>query len=145
MKSGWYDGGNPNALTDGVPGNEKDFAQWVGFGKGKDVEVLVDFQSVQKIERFKVGMLNAPAMCAQISPDIKLFGSTDGITYKLLAEKQLIAPTAPTLVIVRPEITFPVTDVRYLKIQLKNPVFCPSGKLEGTECGTMFLDEIGAW
>jgi hypothetical protein len=92
-----------------------------------------------------VGMLNAPAMCAQISPDIKLFGSTDGVTYKLLAEKHLIAPTAPTCVIVRPEITFPVTDVRYLKIQLKNPDYCPSGKLEGTECGSMFLDEIGAW
>jgi hexosaminidase len=145
MKSGWYDGGNAIALTDGIPGNEKDFAQWVGFGKGKDVEVLVDLQSVRKIERFMVGMLNAPAMCAQISPDIKLFGSTDGVTYKLLAEKHLIAPTAPTCVIVRPEITFPVTDVRYLKIQLKNPDYCPSGKLEGTECGSMFLDEIGAW
>ena len=145
MKSGWYDGGNLNALTDGVPGNEKDFAQWVGFGKGKDVEVLVDLQSVQKIERFMVGMLNAPAMCAQISPDIKLFGSTDGVDYKLLAEKKLIAPSAPTCIIVRPEITFPVTNVRYLKIQLKNPDFCPAGKLEGTECGTMFLDEIEAW
>jgi hexosaminidase len=145
MKSGWYDGGNANALTDGIPGNDKDFTQWVGFGKGQDVEVLVDLQSVQKIERFKVGMLNAPAMCAQISPDIKIFGSTDGNLFKLLAEKQLSIPTETNRVIVRPELTFPVTEVRYLKVVLKNPDFCPTNKLEGTECGAMFLDEIGVW
>ena len=145
MKSGWYDGGNAYALTDGIPGNDKDFTQWVGFGKGQDVEVLVDLQSVQKIKRFTVGMLNAPAMCAQISPDIKLYGSNNGIAYKLIAEKLLSIPTETNRVIVRPELTFPVTEVRYLKIQLKNPNFCPTDKLEGTECGTMFLDEIGVW
>ncbi|HJV78293.1 MAG TPA: glycoside hydrolase family 20 protein [Paludibacter sp.] len=145
MKSGWYDGGNARALTDGVPGNNKDYGQWVGFGKGKDVELVVDMQSAQKIERFAVGMLNAPALCAQISPDIKLYGSTDGVNYQLLAEKQLTAPTAPDKVIVRPELTFPAAEVRYLKVQLKNANYCPANKLEGTECGVMFLDEIGAW
>ena len=145
MKSGWYDGGNINALTDGVSGNNRDYTQWVGFGKGKDVEVVVDMLSVQKIEHFIVGMLNAPAMCAQISPDIKLSGSLDGITYELLAEKQLTIPTAPDRIIVRPEMTFPAAQTRYLKLQLKNPDYCPVDKLESSECGTMFLDEIGAW
>ncbi|MDR3653444.1 MAG: family 20 glycosylhydrolase [Paludibacter sp.] len=145
MKSLWYTGGTTYALTDGVTGNDVDYSQWVGFGKGKDVEVMVDMQSVQRIERFALGMLNAPAKCAQISPDIKLYGSTDGINYQLLSEKQQIAPTEPTRVIVRTELTFPATDVRYLKLQLKNPNYCPANKLEGTECGAMFLDEIGAW
>ena len=145
MKSGWYNGGNINALTDGVTGNIKDYSQWVGFGKGKDVEVVVDLLSPQKIKRFMVGMLNAPAMCAQISPDIKISGSVDGRSYKLLAEKHLPIPTSPYHVIVRPEITFPATQIRYLKLQLKNPDYCPSDKLESSECGTMFLDEIGAW
>ena len=145
MKSGWYNGGNINALTDGVMGNINDYTQWVGFGKGKDVEVVVDLLSVQKIERFMVGMLNAPGMCAQISPDIKISGSVDGRSYQLLAEKHLTIPTAANRVIVRPEITFPATQIRYLKLQLKNPGYCPSDKLESSECGTMFLDEIGAW
>lgn len=145
LKSAWYDGGNIHALTDGVPGIEKDLTQWVGFGKGKDVEVVLDLLKVQKIERLTVGMLNAPAQCAQVSPDIKLYGSVDGVNYQLLAEKQLIAPTAPTRVIVRPELTFPATEMRYLKLQLKNPNYCPADKLEGTECGAMFLDEIEAW
>ena len=145
VKSGWYDGGNIHALTDGIPGNDKDFAQWVGFGKGMDAEMLVDMLSVKKIERFSVGMLNAPAMCAQISPDIKLYGSVDGINYQLLADKQMIAPTAPNRVIVRPELTFPAAEVRYLKLKLKNANYCPADKLEGTECGAMFLDEIEAW
>jgi hexosaminidase len=105
----------------------------------------VDMQSAQKIERFVVGMLNAPALCAQISPDIKLYGSTDGVNYQLLAEKQLTAPTDPDKIIVRPELTFPAAEVRYLKVQLKNANYCPADKLEGTECGVMFLDEIGAW
>ena len=145
QKSAWYDGGNVSALTDGVPGHDKDLAQWVGFGKGKDVEVVVDMLSVQKIQRFSVGMLNMPSMCAKISPDIKLYGSTDGVNYQLLAEKQPVAPTAPFRVIVRQELTFPATDARYLKIQLKNPNYCPADKLEGTECGAMFLDEVGVW
>ena len=145
QKSGWYDGGNAQALTDGVPGHDKDYGQWVGFGKGRDAELVVDMQSVQKIEHFSVGMLNAPAMCAQISPDIKLYGSADGVNYQLLAEKQLTPPTAPDKVIVRPELTFPATEVRYLKIQLQNANYCPVDKLEGAECGAMFLDEIGAW
>ena len=145
MKSGWYNGGNINALTDGITGNIKDYPQWVGFGKGKDVEVVIDLLSVQKVQRFMVGMLNAPAMCAQISPDIKISGSVNGRSYKLLAEKQLTIPTGPNRVIVRPEITFPATQIRYLKLQLKNPDYCPADKLESSECGTMFLDEIGAW
>jgi len=145
MVSGWYNGGNASALTDGVPGNDFDYGQWVGFGKGKDVEVVVDMLVAQNLERFSVGMLNAPAMCAQISPDVKLYGSTDGVNYQLLAEKQLTAPTVPTRVVVRTELTFPVATVRYLKLQLQNPNFCPPKKLGGAECGTMFLDEIGAW
>ena len=69
----------------------------------------------------------------------------NGRSYKLLAEKQLTIPTGPNRVIVRPEITFPATQIRYLKLQLKNPDYCPADKLESSECGTMFLDEIGAW
>jgi len=145
QQGGWYDGGNARALTDGVPGNDKVYAQWVGFGKGRDVELVVDMQSAQKIEHFSVGMLNAPAMCAQISPDVKLYGSVDGVDFQLLVEKKLIPPTAPDKVIVRPVLTFPATDVRYLKIQLRNANYCPPDKLENAECGVMFLDEIGAW
>ena len=145
QKSTWYDGGNVSALTDGVPGHDKDYGQWVGFGKGKDVELIVDMLLAQKIERFSVGMLNAPALCALISPSIKLFGSVDGVNYQLLSEKQLTAPTASARVIVRPEMSFAATDVRYLKIQLQNPNFCPADKLDGAECGAMFLDEIEAW
>ena len=145
MKSGWYNGGNVSALTDGLMGNEKDYAQWIGFGKGKDVEVSFDLLSVKKLNRFMIGMLNAPAMCAQVSPEIKLYGSVDGISYHLLVEKQQKIPTVSNRVIVRTDITFPAVQVRYLKLQLKNPNYCPSDKPESSECGTMFLDEIGAW
>jgi hexosaminidase len=141
----WYDGGKINALTDGVPGTEKTYDQWLGYGKGTDAEIVLDMLTVQKVERFTVGLLNAPAMCALVSPDIKLYGSTDGVSYQLLAEKQLIAPTSPDKVIIRPELTFPAANVRYLKLQLKNANYCPADKLENAPSGMMFLDEVGAW
>lgn len=141
----WNDGGNINALTDGVPGNDKDMTHWLDYGKGTDAEIVIDMLVVRKIEHFSVGMLNAPGYCAQISQDIKLFGSVDGTNYQLLAEKQLAAPNSPDKIIVRPELTFNAADVRYLKLQLKNPNYCPADKLENATCGMMFLDEIGAW
>ncbi|MDD4992328.1 MAG: family 20 glycosylhydrolase [Paludibacter sp.] len=141
----WYDGGKINALTDGVPGTEKTYDQWLGYGKGTDAEIVLDMLTVQKVERFTVGLLNAPAMCALVSPDIKLYGSVDGVSYQLLAGKQPVAPTSPDKVIVRPEMTFPAVDVRYLKLQLKNANYCPADKLENAPCSMLFLDEVGAW
>ena len=74
-----------------------------------------------------------------------LYGSIDGVNYQLLANKKLVPPASTDKSIVRAELTFSPTSVRYIKLQLKNPNFCPSDKLDGTECGTMFLDEIEAW
>ena len=68
----WYSGGNPYALTDGVLGNTKVDDQWVGVGNGSDAEIIVDMKTDQSIEKFSVGLLSAPAMCAILSPEIQL-------------------------------------------------------------------------
>jgi hexosaminidase len=145
VKNTWYDGGNVNALTDGIPGNTKAYTQWVGFAKKIDGEVTVDMLQVQKIERFSVGLLNATALCVIFPTEINLFGSIDGVNYLPLAEKQLPVSTSPTWEIIRPELTFSPTDVRYLKLKLKCAGPCAADKPENPAGSVIFMDEIGAW
>ena len=141
----WYRGDNIFSLTDGIIGNKIAYKQWVGIGKATDGEILVDLKNVQVVKRFTVGLLNAPAMCGMLTPEIKLYGSKDSINYQLLAEKQFIAPTAPTWEMQRPELTFPPAEVRYLKLVLKSSGPCPEGRPDRSDGSMIFLDEIGAW
>jgi hexosaminidase len=141
----WYRGDNILSLTDGIIGNTVDYKQWVGIGKAMDGEILVDIKKIKSIKKFSVGLLNSPAMCGMLTPEIKLYGSKDSVNYQLLAEKQFIAPTAPTWEMQRPELTFPVVEVRYLKLVLKSAGACPQGRPERPEGSMIFLDEIGAW
>ena len=145
LNNTWYDGGNVNALTDGIPGNTKVYSQWVGIGSSKDAEIIVDMQHVQKIELFSVGLLNAVAMCVLFPTEISLSGSQDGITYQPLAEKHLPVSTSPTWVMIRPELTFPSTEVRYIKLQLKSAGPCSLANPESLNDSMIFMDEIGAW
>ncbi|MFZ4724441.1 MAG: beta-N-acetylhexosaminidase, partial [Paludibacter sp.] len=141
----WYRGDNLFSLTDGIIGNKIAYKQWVGIGKAMDGEILMDLKKAQSIKRFSVGLLNAPAMCGMLTPEIKLYGSNDSINFQLLAEKQFIAPTAPTWEMQRPELTFPAVEVRYLKLVLKSAGACPEGRPDRSDGSMIFMDEIGVW
>jgi len=145
VKNSWYDGGNVNALTDGIPGNTKAYTQWVGFAKKIDGEVTVDMQQLQKIEHFSVGLLNATGLCVIFPTEIKLSGSIDGVNYLPLAEKQLPVSTSPIWEVIRPELTFSPTNVRYLKLKLKCAGPCFADKPENPAGSIIFMDEIEAW
>lgn len=145
MNNTWFTGGNVNALTDGIPGNTKVNTQWVGFSKNGDAEIVVDMLNTQKVERFSVGLLNALASCVIFPTEIKLSGSKDGIDYKVLSEKQIPATASPTWEMIRPELTFPSTEVRYLKLQLKCAGPCAADKAVNSAGSVIFVDEIGAW
>jgi len=141
----WYNGGNELALTDGVMGNTKVYTHWVGIGNGSDGEIVVDMKKSQSVQRFSVGLLNAPALCVMLSPEIKLFGSVDGVKYKLLAEKQLDSTTSGVWEMFRPELNFPLAVVRYLKLTVKNAGICPADRPHGGNGSLLFLDEVGVW
>jgi len=136
---------NSNALTDGIPGNTISNSQWVAVGKGSDVEILVDLQRVQKIERFTVGLLNSPAICALYPTGIILYGSTDDINYKLIYLDVIKATDSSAWEMFRPEFTFPATDARYLKIRLKSAGLCPVNNPDCKNGSLIMMDEIGAW
>ena len=145
IKNTWYDGGNINALTDGILGNTIVTSQWVGIAHGSDAEIVVDMKTNQSVERFSVGLLSAPALCADLSPEIKLFGSVDGVEYQLLAEKQIPPTSSKIWEMIRPELTFPSVEVRFIKVFVKNAGICPEDRPNRGFGGMLFLDEIGAW
>ena len=148
VATGWYDGGNANALTDGREGNAKVTNQWVAFGKGADREIIFEctyaLNSVT-IEKFSIGMLHATALGVAISPEIQLYGSLDGKQYNLIADNKTTYPTAPIWEVYRPLMIFPPVRVRFLKVVLKK---APDSPLDFPKVGgssTLFVDEIGAW
>lgn len=141
----WYTGVNKYALTDGILGNTNDDIRWVGIGSGSDAIINIDMKTSQPIERFSVGLLSAPAFCVLLPPEIKLFGSVDGADYQLLSQTQLTPAVTGTWTISRPELTFPTTNVRFLRLEVKNAGICPADHLNGGVGSKLFLDEIGAW
>jgi len=141
----WYDGGNINALTDGILGNNVVYTQWVGTAHGKDAEIIVDLKKTQSIERFSVGFLHAPALCVVLPSELKVYGSEDGTSYKLLTDYSISTSLSPTWEIFRPVLTFDAVKVRFLKIEINSGGNC-SPNSPGTAEGSMiFMDEIGAW
>lgn len=141
----WYDGAAVNALTDGVPGNTAAYTQWVGTGRGKDFELVFDLKDSTVVSRFSVGLLQATALCVMLPSEIKVFGSINGTDYQLLGEKQIPASTSPVWEIIRPEVTFASTQVRYLKLAVKSAGDCPADCPDRMDGSMIFMDEIGAW
>jgi len=140
-----YDGGGVNALTNGVQGNTKVATQWVGIGRSSDAEIVIELKQLEKIERFSVGLLNAKAIAVMFPTEMSLLGSIDGLNYKLLSQKQIPVTTSPTWVIIRPELTFPSTEVRFLKLQLKSAGPCSDDNPAGLNGSMIFMDELRAW
>ena len=147
LNNTWYDGGGVNALTDGIPGNTLAYSQWVGVSvtKGKEFDIIVDLKDSTVIQRFSIGLLQAKVLCVILPSHLKLYGSANGTDYQLLAEKEVPASASPVWEMIRPELTFQPTNVRYLKLTLTagddSPADCPD-PMHGS---LVFMDEMGAW
>jgi len=141
----WYRGDNNLAMTDGITGNTVSYTQWVGIGRGKDCEITFDLNDSIIIERCSVGLLHTSALCVVLPTQLKVYGSMDGIEYNILKEKELPISNSPVWEMIRPEIAFAPTKLRYLKIALKSGGDCPSDSPDRMDGSMMFLDEIGAW
>ena len=141
----WYRGDNNNALTDGIPGNTVSYTQWVGIGRGKDSEIMFDFKSSTSLAHCSVGLLHSSALCVVLPATLKVWGSMDGLKYKLLAESKLPVSKSPCWEMSRPEVSFAPYNLRFLKIELKSGGDCPSDSPDRTDGSMMFMDEIAAW
>ncbi|MEI6555295.1 MAG: family 20 glycosylhydrolase [Paludibacter sp.] len=141
----WYDGGNINALTDGVLGNKITYSQWVGIGRGRDCEILFDLKDSVSISRFSLGILHAPALSVVIPASVRVSGSIDGTNYEILSDLQLPSSESKYWELFRPEFCFNKTIVRFLKFELKSGGDCPLNSPDKMDGSMMFIDEISAW
>ncbi|MFT3753761.1 MAG: family 20 glycosylhydrolase [Paludibacter sp.] len=138
----WYKGDNVYSLTDGITGNTKSISQWIAVGGSKDGEFVFDLQKEQEINRISVGLLSAPGFCGMYPPEIKLFTSADGINYTQVASQSVAQRTTGAWEIYRPELSFPITAARYVKLVLLSAGNCTNLDRNG---GMLFLDEVGVW
>jgi len=145
LNNTWYDGGSKYALTDGIQGNTVVTNQWVGIGSGRDAEIIIDLKDSTAISRFSVGLLHATAMCVVYPSFLKLYGSINGTDYNLLCESQIPISNASEWEIIRPELTFTATNVRFLKLQLQSGGNCTMDSPDFKEGSKIFMDEISAW
>ena len=141
----WYDGGNINALTDGVLGNKITYSQWVGIGRGRDCEILFDLKDSVSISRFSLGILHAPALSVVIPASVRVSGSIDGTNYEILSDLQLPSSESKYWELFRPEFCFNKTIVRFLKFELKSGGDCPLNSPDKMDGSMMFIDEISVW
>jgi hexosaminidase len=139
----WYRGDNTYSLTDGTLGNTKSYAQWVAIGASKDGEFIIDLKSNQSVSRMSVGLLNLPAMCGMYPSEIMFYTSMDGIQYNQVASETIKQRTAGGWEIYRPELLFPPTNARFVKLVLLSAGSCSNVEAGGNSM--MFLDEIGVW
>jgi hexosaminidase len=140
----WYKGDNAYSLTDGIPDNTKTISQWVAISGSKDGEIAFDLQKTTQINHLSVGLLSAPAFSGMYPSEIKVLTSFDGITYDEVAIETLKPRIAGSWEIYRPELVFPLANVRYVKLVLKSAGDCKN--IDGAVGrSTMFLDEISVW
>jgi len=140
----WYKGDNQYSLTDGIQGNTRIYAQWVGIGAGKDGEIIIDLQKSEQINRLSVGLLSAPGLGAMYPLAIKVATSLDGNVYSQVATESINPRTTGTWEIYRPELIFPIASVRFIKLTLQSAGISPNADAAGG-ASLMFLDEIGVW
>ena len=141
----WYRGDSNTALTDGIPGNTVSYTQWVGFGRGKDSEIIFDLKSSTTLQHCSVGLLHTSALCVVLPANMRIFGSMNGANYTLLAESKLPVSKSAIWEMSRPEVAFAPTSLRFLKIELKSGGDCPSDSPDRMDGSMMFIDEIAAW
>ncbi|MDO9154441.1 MAG: glycoside hydrolase family 20 protein [Paludibacter sp.] len=135
---------NESRLTDGITGNKRTNTLWVGFTGNNDTEIVFDLLTEQWIQRFSAGFLNAPALCVVITPEITIFTSVNGIDYNPVASDKYEPSTKGIWSISRPELIFPITKARFVKVLMKNPGLCINVKNQQVN-STVYIDEIGIW
>jgi hexosaminidase len=130
-------------LTNGIRGNIKNYAQWVGFN-GSDMEVVFDFEKPYPFKNVYVNFLNRPDAYIFLPDYVIVSVSNDGTEWQDINRSDF-AHTRETERYVR-EAKLPFSEFtkpkRYLKIFAKNIGKCPKGHEGEGKLAWLFADEI---
>ncbi|MGR3811909.1 glycoside hydrolase family 20 protein [Jiulongibacter sp. NS-SX5] len=78
-----FKGTTENALTDGILGNQREFATWIGLN-GEDLNVTLDLEEETEINKIGVSFLHSPGAWVYYPLSMKISLSTDGENFESL-------------------------------------------------------------
>jgi hexosaminidase len=136
-----YTGGETYGLTNGVLGNVKNSATWVGLD-GKDFNVVLDLGQKIKFERCSMAFMRASAMWVMLPRAIEIFVSNDNKAFKSVKKLDLNPKDLPEYVSQQYSIDLGVQNARYVKVIVKNYGDLPKSHQGFGHKAWLFLDEI---
>jgi hypothetical protein len=142
-----YNGGGPNALTDGIKGPEGDYSSvdnspWQGFEKN-DLVAVIELMEDTEFSSVSAGFLHDINKWIFAPDTVEFFASQDGSDYSLLGavERSIAMKTDdPTRVVY--EVDTNLIKARYLIVQAKNISVCPEWHKGSGNPAWLFADEV---
>jgi hexosaminidase len=130
-------------LTNGIRGNVKNYAQWVGFS-GSDMEVIFDFETPTSFQNVFVNFLNRPAAFVFIPDYVIVSVSNDGTEWQDINRSDFAHSRETENHIQEAKLPFSefTKPKRYLKVFAKNIGKCPKGHVAEGKTAWLLADEI---
>ena len=140
LPSKYYNKGGAAALTNGVLGSSKRFNdnEWLGWSRA-GVEVSTDLTKTDLISKVTMRFFHQPTSWVWMPKKVELWGSIDGINYRLLKEEMLSIPQKTGAIDVA--IAIPQTEIRYIKAKVSGGMIPENNPGAGTQAW-FFIDEI---
>lgn len=124
-----------NGVKAKIPRQNKEWNAWLG----EDVEITIDLQMVNEIEKITIGCLEEKENWIWLPLNVGIWGSTNGKKFKFIQnyEVQNILNNSRELILPIKKQKF-----RWITVKLKNPGKIPEGYPGSGENSWMFIDEI---
>lgn len=135
---------NAYVLTNGLRGSEKmTDGEWLDL-YDKDGEFTVDLGDTTTCSNIQLGMLNNAGMAIHIPSEINISSSTDGKTFNSIYQRKYsnLERFQNSMFKTTEKYTFTACNLRYLKLQLKNPGICPPNHVREGQKTRMAFDEV---
>ncbi len=139
--SKYYNKGGIEALTNGIFGSTKRYNdnEWLGWNE-KNFEGLIGFNNTEILTSVSLRFFHQPSSWVWIPRKIEIWGSTDGLNYTIINQKEPKTPDHEG--IINCIIDIPKTKVKYLKIKAEPYGIIPNNYVGSGNASWLFVDEI---
>jgi hexosaminidase len=136
-----YKGGETYALTNGINGQMKNWADWVGIVAG-NLDPVIDLGEPMPFSAISGQFLNQKSSWIYPPRSVEVLVSDDGQNFRSLGKQTLDATTIPDKSIQSFKVRFEAQKARYLKVLVENFGTIPAGMPGAGNGAWLFLDEI---
>lgn len=129
------------ASVNGILGSDQRFTdpEWSGWN-GNDMDAVIDLGSIASASSVSIRFFHGPNSWVYLPSSVELFTSSDGVTFQRLSQETM--PVGHDIGVVEKNISFPATQMRFLRIVAKNPGLIPAGANGAGQPAWLFVDEI---